>query len=86
MSNVSRPQTVRDLVRRIFSEYAASVPELSETLLIRDGHYCGYRFCDGVTTAVWFVEEAEVKFYNASGSIARVVDLSQEQPVPRRAA
>lgn len=44
--------------------------EMIETILIRDGHYCGRRFeCDGFC-AVWFVEENQVKFYERDGGVA----------------
>jgi hypothetical protein len=34
-----------------------------ESLLIRDGVYCGHRFRRQQYEAVWFVDENQVKFY-----------------------
>lgn len=42
-----------------------------ETLLIRDGAYCGHRYCVDSLQAVWFIEEDEIKFYGQDG---RVID------------
>ena len=81
-----RPQIVRDLVRRILSDVLHRVPELSESFLIRNGHYCGYRFWDEGTSAIWFAEEAEVKFYDNVGSLIRVIDLNAGDTPLERAA
>jgi hypothetical protein len=43
--------------------------ETVETILVRDGYYCGRRLeCDGLSV-VWFVEENQVKFYHRDGSV-----------------
>jgi hypothetical protein len=56
--------------------------ELIETILIRDGYYCGRRFeCDG-WTAIWFVEEQQVKLYDRDGRVlttCSVADLLQDR-------
>jgi len=70
------PQKVRDLVRQILADITSKIPDLSETFLIRDGHYCGYRFRDATMSAVWFAEEAEIKIYDEGGKTIRVVDLN----------
>ena len=53
-----------------------------ETILIRDGCYCGRRLeCDGLR-AVWFVEENQLKFFHRDGSLTAactVDDLLQEE-------
>jgi hypothetical protein len=40
----------------------APVPR--ETILIRDGYYCGRRFHTDQHRAVWFIEEDELKIYD----------------------
>ncbi|MFO1065767.1 MAG: hypothetical protein U0892_18045 [Pirellulales bacterium] len=48
---------------------AADTENLRETILIRQGLYCGRKFeCDGFHV-VWFVEENQIKFYGAGGAL-----------------
>ncbi|MCA9213476.1 MAG: hypothetical protein KDB27_10450 [Planctomycetales bacterium] len=84
MSSI-RPQIVRDLVRRVLTDHLHRVPDLSESFLIRNGHYCGYRFSYEQISAIWFAEEAEVKFYDESGAIIQVVDLSEGESLKQAA-
>ena len=43
--------------------------DLRETILIRNGLYCGRKFqCQG-HSVVWFVEENEIKFFGRSGNL-----------------
>jgi hypothetical protein len=39
----------------------------SESILIRDGFYCGHKFDVGDVHAVWFIEEDELKIFSADG-------------------
>ena len=68
-----RTDAIRQLVRDTFSQMGAEqLAEIDESILIRDGHYCGHRLeCDGLH-AVWFVEENQVKFYQRNGSLSEV--------------
>ena len=67
---------VRGCVRRWFDRFGANVSEsICESILIRDGHYCGRRFDCGGWCAVWFSEENEVKLYDRHGAL-----LHTEQP------
>ncbi|MFP6674226.1 MAG: hypothetical protein VB878_04035 [Pirellulaceae bacterium] len=45
---------------------------LEETILIRDGMYCGRRFFLDDFMAIWFIEEGELKFFDPSGAVAAV--------------
>jgi hypothetical protein len=83
--------SARDFVTQTWEEFGADLTQArEETILIRDGYYCGRRFhCDGLV-AVWFIEEKQVKFYDREGQISRVSALPEvtpavEQPL-RRAA
>ena len=49
----------------------ADAGELRESILIRDGYYCGRRFESDAGAAIWFVEENQVKMYRADGSMTR---------------
>ena len=45
--------------------------ELHETLLIRNGLFCGRKFqCDG-HLVVWFIEEDEIKFFSPCGDLLK---------------
>jgi hypothetical protein len=73
------PAHLTDTVRRLVTETFAQTglsrgAEPSETILIRGGSYCGRRFDAEEGHAVWFIEEEQVKFYRADGSMIRVVE------------
>ncbi len=60
--------------------------ELVETILIRDGYYCGRRFaCDGFN-AVWFVEENQVKFQHRDGRVMTTCSVGDLLTESRRRA
>jgi hypothetical protein len=70
----TQAQTIRRLVRQTFQGLGSrSTAPLRETLLIRDGNYCGHRFELGALQAVWFIEENQLKFYGPGGSIIQAV-------------
>jgi len=73
MSTQDVMHSVRQQIRGTFAQLGASPDrEIEETILIRDGFYCGRRFeCDGLH-AIWFVEENEVKYYGRDGSVWQV--------------
>ena len=74
MSTRSSTDAVRDLIKQTFKQLGLSTDEpLRETILIRDGHFCGRRFCQKESQAIWFVEENEIKFYDDSGTFVKVV-------------
>ena len=58
-----------------------SVENCRETILIREGHYCGRRFDFGPWQAVWFVEEGEIKVYDPEGAVSSVFSVEQLQDV-----
>ncbi|MDP7017714.1 MAG: hypothetical protein QGG36_18055 [Pirellulaceae bacterium] len=64
-------QRVEDYLR---SRGATADDHLEETILIRDGFYCGRRFTVGELQAVWFVEEDQLKVFDADGALAEVIE------------
>jgi hypothetical protein len=67
MQHTHQLEAIRDVVSRAFAEYSGFEAEFCETMLIRDGFYCGRCFtCDAIR-AVWFAEESLVKFYGEDG-------------------
>lgn len=62
--------------------------DLCETILIRDGYYCGRCFTCQDYRAVWFLEENLIKFFcRDSGLIfSRPADVSESASADRVAA
>ncbi|MCU0958992.1 MAG: hypothetical protein MUF48_02710 [Pirellulaceae bacterium] len=89
MDSACLVEQIRTLIRDTFAELGgASDTAPRESVLIRDGCFCGRRFeWDGLQ-AVWFAEEGEIKFYDRSGARVRVVALAAQarQRAPRHAA
>ena len=72
--NSGRPRQIRQLVQSQFAELRPDCQQIEqETLLIRDGQYCGHRYQGGGLTAVWFLEENQLKFYDTDGGVLQVV-------------
>ena len=83
--HASRPREIRQLIQDQFTELSAtSGSMLDETLLIRDGQYCGHRYQTDELSAVWFLEEDQIKIYNHAGHVIGVICPS-EVVVERRA-
>jgi hypothetical protein len=92
MSTSSLADEIRRQVRHTLTEQGASdSATLSESILVRGGFLCGRRFeLDGFS-AVWFVEERQLKFFDRTGSvftISRAGDVQRtvEPMALRRAA
>jgi hypothetical protein len=90
MLHAAQMHEVRMLVEQTFHGLGAAPDSTPlESILVRDGYYCGRRFdCDGMQ-AVWFVEENEIKFYGRDGSVQCVCRPSAPrhgQPQHRRVA
>ena len=54
---------------------------LEETILIRNGFYCGRRFATSGAHAVWFCEENQLKFYGGNGKVLYVLQNVDQQLV-----
>ena len=76
--NSLRPVEAREIVNRTFSNLSSTPKNCIESLLIRDGFYCGYRYSFGELSAVWFVEEDEIKFFDSKGRTIRVVACNDD--------
>lgn len=67
MQHTLQLETIRAVVSQTIAKHTSTEVDFFETVLIRDGFYCGRCFtCDAVR-AVWFAEENIVKFYGADG-------------------
>lgn len=87
MPHAHSTEAVRRRVAHTFAELGlAGSAEFSESILIRGGAYCGRRFCAAHGHAIWFLEEDQVKFYDAAGRLATVMTIGEAQPTPQRMA
>ena len=69
-------ERTREYVQNVFAEMDSPDDSLQETVLVRDGHYCGHRFTGERFSAVWFFEEDEIKIYDQHRKLLRVESLS----------
>ena len=73
-------EQVRQLVQRLFTEHRISTTAgWEETILIRNGFYCGRRFAVEGAHAVWFCEENQIKVYGPGGNVLQVVQDADRQ-------
>lgn len=80
MSTLPTADSVRDIIQRTFRKFGAdSQQALLETILIRDGHFCGRRYSHEDRSAVWFVEENEIKFYDFNGSVVKTISATSHR-------
>ncbi|MBL9124551.1 MAG: hypothetical protein JNG90_13030 [Planctomycetaceae bacterium] len=76
---------VRQLVIESLPDYGVADSELvAETLLLRDGYYCGRSFIFDSIRAVWLAEAGQVKFFADDGRWLGTLEL--EENAPRRKA
>jgi hypothetical protein len=74
MRQVSLVEQIRLLVRHTMLEWNIPAAEgLEETILIRNGFYCGRRFATAAAHAIWFCEENQIKFYGEQGTVLHVI-------------
>jgi hypothetical protein len=78
MNPVSTAEKVRGLIRETFDRLGAETGEVRETILIRDGYYCGRRYHRGGLQAIWFIEENQLKFHAPDGSVLEVRSAGEE--------
>ena len=75
-------QKIRTFVFETLRRHGADLDTVPrETLLIRDGAYCGHRYQVGSHQAVWFIEEDEVKFYGPEGGVLETVHPTTALPL-----
>ena len=82
-----RPRQIRQLIEQTFESLRSTPQRLTrESLLIRDGHYCGHRYESEDLFAVWFLEEQQVKFFSSSGDLLLVLEPAEANEARLRAA
>ena len=78
---------VRDCVLQGFADLGIDATgELRETVLIRGGTYCGRRYEVEQGSALWFIEEDQLKFLASDGQVLHVMDRVSIWQRPLQAA
>jgi len=75
MNHAETTESVRRLIADVFLQLRLSDDDATrQSLLIRDGNYCGRRFEADRGHALWFFEEDQVKVFGADGRVRRVIE------------
>lgn len=87
MNHSAQLERIRHFVQVTLEQLAGtSHATLRESILVRDGQYCGRRFLLDSLQAVWFLEENELKFYGKDGAVLKVLAADGVPTRHRRAA
>jgi hypothetical protein len=88
MHHAQLTELVRTHVARAFAELCGDDAgcDWRESILIRDGSYCGRRFDAACGHAIWFVEESQLKVYDSSGAVLQVLEIDDSPVAPLRIA
>ena len=87
MHHAQLTESIRKRVTATFSQIGFEPDDgLRESILIRDGAYCGRRYESSQGHAIWFLEEDQLKFYRPDGSVLRVLEPAVERAWPSRVA
>jgi hypothetical protein len=80
-------ESVQGLIADTFRQLRLSDDDVPrQSLLIRDGNYCGRRFEADRGHALWFFEEDQVKVFGAEGRVLRVMDRVSACTMPAKMA
>jgi len=83
MPHAQLTEAVRRLVAETFSRLRVDgAEEIRESILIRQGIYCGRRFEAAGGHAIWFAEENQIKVFHNSGHVAHVLQLASDSIAP----
>ena len=78
-------QQIRNRVSQALAAMGVETTDMNETILIRDGHYCGRRFQVEHGHAVWFLEENQIKVYLSDGQVI-VLEPEEKDETERKVA
>lgn len=87
MTNSQRLELVRQNICQWLTDHGYPATEkIAESILIRDGFYCGRRFKIEDCTAVWFTESDQIKIHDAENNLLASFQASEQVAVPMRRA
>jgi hypothetical protein len=83
MPHAQLTEAVRRLVTETFARLGVDGAEaIRESILIRQGLYCGRRFETAGGYAIWFAEENQVKVFQDGGHVVDVLQLASALAAP----
>ena len=86
MEHITPPvSVVRQKVLAAFQELCAGEGNCCESVLIKDRHFVGHRFCLGGFMAVWMAGERHFSIFNEAGDLIESQSL-EEADVPLKKA
>lgn len=87
-SGIPQIESIRQAIREHLAAQGCDVSDIHEAILIRQGVYCGRRFECDAGSAVWFIEENQIKYFGGDGALVKTVRLPSVEPktVPLRRA
>ena len=78
MENVPKTRLIRQYIRSMMSVLGdQSLANVVESLLLRDGVYCGHCFRRAGYQVIWFVEENQIKLFGPDGSLIRTASIEE---------
>jgi hypothetical protein len=80
-------ESIRQIVGDAFEQLRlGGADDVRESLLIREGVYCGRRFEAPSGHALWFFEEDQIKLFGPDGRVLRVIQAASKLGAPARVA
>ena len=77
MNYSQRVNLIRNLTRTEFQRLGGDEnAAITESILIRDGHYVGHRFCSCNLHAEWLVEDEQILVYSHDGTLLNKCAIS----------
>ena len=73
---MNNAETAREIALEALKELGGQEP-ISESWLVQNSYVIGRRFCCEEVSAVWLFETDEVKIYDQTGKVVRVVALTE---------
>ncbi len=67
---IAQSTTIQTKFRQLLSFWGASSDEpIRETIVLRNGYYCGRKFVFAGHTLIWFLEEDQIKLFDSRGDL-----------------
>ena len=87
MEHITPPvSVVRQKVLAVFQELDAGDGDCTESILIKDRHFVGRRFCLGGFEAIWLAGESHVSIFDEAGELIDTQPVEEAEVPLRKAA
>jgi hypothetical protein len=83
MTNTQKIENVRQSLQQWFAAHCEPAElQFEESILIRNGFYCGRKFHFNKFSAVWFLEENQLKIFDEEGVLRSTAVLDEACKMP----